>query len=94
MSEDTKPDAGEPRSADASQSAMPLMLTSAGDEVILAKVNGGRRLLHRLAEMGLRPGVRFRVLSKGSPGPCIVTVMGARMVIGQGMAHRMFVRPE
>lgn len=72
--------------------ATPLSEVSAGQEAMLTSVDGGHRLLHRLAEMGLRPGARFRVLSKGSPGPFIIMVMGTRMVLGQGMADRIFVR--
>ena len=47
----------------------------------------------RLAEMGIIPGARFRVMSKGRPGPFIIMLKQTRMVLGQGMVHRMFVRP-
>ena len=71
---------------------MPLMMASAGEEVLLAEVRGGRGLCHRLAEMGLMPGARFRIISKGSPGPFIIDLMGSRLMLGQGMVHRVFVR--
>ncbi len=64
----------------------------AQQEVILIRVEGGRGLLHRLAEMGIRPGVRFKVLSRGRPGPFIVTHGNTRLVLGRGMVARIFVR--
>ncbi|MHC4981958.1 MAG: FeoA family protein [Planctomycetota bacterium] len=71
--------------------AVPLTLASVGQEVVLAGVCGGRGLQHRLAEMGLTPGVRFRVLTKASPGPFIVSVKGTRLMLGWGMVHRIYV---
>ena len=71
---------------------MPLAAAVVGQRVILSSVTGGRHLLLRLAEMGLRPGARFEVLSKGSPGPFIVLMNDSRLVLGQGMVGRMMVR--
>ena len=79
--------------ADATEPAMPLAAASPGDEVKLVSVEGGHRLLYRLAEMGIRPGVRFRVLSRGRPGPFIIMVGQVRLVLGQGMVHRILVKP-
>ena len=72
---------------------MPLALASIGQEVELAAVHGGRKLQHRLAEMGLSPGTRFKIINKGRPGPFIVTVKGTRLLLGRGMAERVLVRP-
>jgi len=72
---------------------MPLVLVSPGQEVILAGVHGGRGLQHRLAEMGLTTGVRFRVLARGRPGPFIISVKGSRLMLGHGMVHRIYVCP-
>jgi len=72
---------------------MPLALAGAGQEVTLARVCGGRQLQHRLAEIGLVPGQRFRVLTRGSPGPFIISVKDTRLVLGHGMVHRIFVHP-
>ena len=60
-----------------------------GENVKLVYVDGGKGLQHRLAELGLTPGVRFRIVAKGSPGPFIVSVKGARMMLGHGMVHRI-----
>lgn len=93
MTADDPTGAGHPSVPPPAAPGMPLLLASAGQEVELAAVRGGRQLQHRLAEMGLTPGVRLRVVTKGSPGPLIVSVKGVRMVLGQGMAARIHVRP-
>jgi len=72
---------------------MPLGLARIGQEVMLVAVHGGRGFLHRMAEMGLTPGVRFRVMSRGVPGPYIVSIKGMRLVLGRGLVHRMLVKP-
>ena len=72
---------------------MPLTRASVGQELILAEVRGGRQLIHRLAELGLRPGTRFRVLSRGRPGPFLICVRDARLAIGRGMVEHVFVYP-
>lgn len=72
---------------------MPLALGVEGQEVTLAQVRGGRRFLHRMAEMGLTPGARFRILKKGRPGPFIIGLRETRLMLGHGMVQRVLVRP-
>lgn len=93
MFEQDKPPADD-RTDDGNDSlpAMPLTLAAAGQECALVRVQGGHRFQHRLAEMGLTPGVRFRVVSRGA-GPFIVSVKDARLILGRGMVPRIFVRP-
>jgi len=71
---------------------IPLEIAPAGETLELAAIAGGRRLQHRLAEMGLTPGVRFRIITKGQPGPFIISVKETRLVLGRGMAHSVTVR--
>ncbi len=77
-----------------SAGAMPLLMAAEGQEVTLAEVRGGKEFLLRLAEMGLTPGARFRILQKGRPGPFIVSVKESRLVLGRGMIHRIFVQAK
>ena len=72
---------------------LPLMLISEGQEVQLLSVQGGKRLRHRLAEIGLVPGTKFRVITPGKPGPFIVSVKNHRLVLGQEMVQRLLVCP-
>ncbi len=72
--------------------AMPLTMASVGQEVCLAEITGSRELQHRLAEMGLTPGMRFSVINKGNPGPFIVSVKGSKLMLGRGTVHRVMVK--
>ncbi len=74
-------------------SGMPLALAPAGQELELVSISGGRRFQHRMVEMGLASGVRFSMVARGSPGPCILQLKETRLVVGRGMIDRLFVRP-
>ena len=74
-------------------SIIPLESTSPGEQVVLAELSAGRRLKHRLAEMGLICGTQFMIIAKGTPGPFIIMIKDTRLVLGRGMIHRIFVRP-
>ena len=87
MSTDNAPD-----TSAAPGPALPLSMAAVGQQVVLAEIRGGRRLRHRLAEMGLTPATRFRVVAKGNPGPIIIDLRDSRLVLGRGMVHRVFVR--
>ena len=68
-----------------------LKMTSQGDTVRLVDIRGGARLQHRLAEMGLTPGMEFDIVANNRGGPCVVLLKGTRMMIGRGMIDRIFV---
>jgi len=79
--------------ANAGSPAMPLAMALVGQTVVFYGVRGGGvGLTHRLAEMGLTPGMTMQVLNCG-PGPFIVSVRGTRLVLGRGMVGRILVRP-
>ncbi len=72
----------------------PLSAAACGECVRLVGIEGGRRLRHRLAELGLNPGSVVRVVRRQPGGPLILAVKGdARMAIGRGMAHKIIVAP-
>jgi len=71
---------------------MPLAIAAVGQEVELAAISGGRRLQHHLAEMGLMPGARFKIINRGHPGPFIILVKDTRLMLGRGMVHAVTVR--
>lgn len=56
-----------------------------GRRVRVVRVHGGRRLVHRIATLGLVPGSVVTVLR--NRGPAIVSLRGTRMVIGRGAAQ-------
>jgi Fe2+ transport system protein FeoA len=69
---------------------MPLSMALVGQMVTFVGVEGNG-ITHRLAELGLTPGMRFEVVNRG-PGAFIIEVRGMRLVLGQGMVGRIQVR--
>ena len=76
--------------APTSESALPLSLAPANQELELVEVRAGRKLTHRLAELGLTPGVKLRIV-QANGGPLLVSVRGSRIAVGRGMAHKLMV---
>lgn len=76
------------------QSEKPVSLTTipTGKPVRLVKVDGGKRLNHRMAEMGLTPGVEITIL-QDTGGPLLLHVRDFRIALGRGMAEKMIVVP-
>ncbi len=64
---------------------------TAGQRVKLVCVDAGHRLTHRLAELGLTPGVEFTVLQDNG-GPLVISVRNSRIAIGRGMAKKISVQ--
>ena len=72
--------------------AVPLSILGEGRSGVVKQITGGRDMVHRLAEMGVSPGVEIRLIR--GRGPCIVVVMAHRLMIGKGMVDRILVSPE
>lgn len=70
---------------------MPLVMAARGSKVRLVSVNGGKQMTSRLAAMGLMPGVEVEIISNSPGNPFILDVRGSRLVLGRGMAHKIFV---
>ena len=70
---------------------MPLSMAAPGEEIEMAAVRAGWGLQRRLADMGLIPGTRVRVISSGRPGPVVLDIRGSRLALGHGVAHRIMV---
>ena len=63
-----------------------------GHPIRLAKIKAGRRLTHRLTELGLTPGVEFSIIQDNG-GPLLIEVRGSRIAIGREMARKIQVTP-
>ena len=61
-----------------------------GQLVRLTKIMAGRKLTHRLTELGLTPGVNFEVLHDHG-GPLLLAVRDSRLAFGRGMASKILV---
>ncbi len=70
---------------------MPLSIVESGKKVRIISVSAGRDLTERLASLGIVPGTEIEVLQNFSRGPFIVSVKGSRIMMGRGMACRIFV---
>jgi len=65
-----------------------------GETGAVAYTVGGYGLVRRLAEMGLTPGAKIKVLRKGPfHGPLQIEVRGVALALGRGVASRVYVRP-
>lgn len=70
----------------------PLSKVRAGETVKLASIEAGRGLHSRLASMGLVPNVSITVVSNSHPGPFVISVKNSKMMLGRGMAHKIWTR--
>ena len=70
---------------------MPLSMASPNETVEVTAVRAGWGLQRRLAEMGLNPGVKVRVINSQHPGPIVLDVRGSRLALGHGIAHKILV---
>jgi ferrous iron transport protein A len=63
-----------------------------GQTVRFIRVDAGRGLNSRLAAMGFVPNAAITVVSNGHPGPFVIIVKDAKMMLGRGIAHRIMVQ--
>ncbi|MEE9401216.1 MAG: FeoA family protein [Dehalococcoidia bacterium] len=70
---------------------MPLSMVQSGESVQVAAIRVGWGLQRRLADMGLTPGVRVKVINSGGRGPVVLDIRGSRLALGHGIAHKIMV---
>jgi Fe2+ transport system protein FeoA len=63
-----------------------------GNTVEVVEINKGFGLHHKLADMGIYPGVTIDVIRNAGHGPIIISRNGIRFGLGYGMAKRIFVK--
>lgn len=68
-----------------------LSRAKAGETVTVIALRAGWGLQRRLADMGLTPGVKVKVISSGRPGQVVIEVRGSRMALGHGVAAKVLV---
>ena len=71
---------------------MPLTMVTRGKVQILGVEDGAAGLAARLAPLGILTGAEIEVVRNSAAGPLIIAVMGSRLVLGRGMAHKIHVR--
>ncbi|MFH1068851.1 MAG: FeoA family protein [Candidatus Glassbacteria bacterium] len=63
----------------------------AGEIVRLFSVLGGEQFKERMVAMGLSPGISFEVVRNRAGGPVVLSIRGARLILGRGMSHKIMV---
>ena len=77
-----------------SGSGLTLSSCGSGEQVVITRSRGGKRIHKRLAELGLEPGSEVRVIQNEFPGPLIISIHdGKRLILGKGMAMHIMVKP-
>lgn len=71
---------------------VPLNALSPGEKANVRFIRAGRGLSRRLGEMGLTQDTEVVVSSSALNGPLIVEVKGSRLVLGRGVAGKIFVK--
>lgn len=71
----------------------PLSLAPAGEPMTIVDVRAGRRLRHRLSNLGLVPGTVVEVVTSLGHGPVILAVGDSRLALGRGASHKVLVEP-
>lgn len=71
---------------------MPLPLAGEGTTVRMVGISGNQRAAHRLAELGLTPGVALTVL-RANGDTLLIALGDTRLALGAGLAHTVLVTP-
>ncbi len=70
-----------------------MSLAPAGELLTIVDVRAGRRLRHRLTDLGLIPGARVEIVQSLGHGPVILALGGSRLALGRSASHRVLVEP-
>jgi len=63
-----------------------------GSKVTVTKIDSGRGLKGRLAELGIYPGEIVQIIKNSKRGPMLVLVKNSTYMLGRGMAQKIFVK--
>jgi len=72
----------------------PLIMAPRDKRLVVSNICGGRNLRSRLTDIGLNEGTIVRVLSSSYSGPCIVLAGNMRLVLGCGVARKIYVKEK
>jgi ferrous iron transport protein A len=70
---------------------LPLELVDAGEWAEVAELNGEASWVGRLAELGIRVGIRLQVVQPGRP--CLLQIDGSRLSLRGEAATQIWVSP-
>ena len=73
---------------------VPLVKLNAGEVGLVGSLDGGHRLISRLAALGFTTGASITMIRNYGAGPVLVSVRGAQIALGRGEAGRIQVHPS
>ena len=65
-----------------------------GKTVIVEAITGGRHMRQRLVNLGMISGSEVRVVRSNRLGPMVLDLQGSQIMVGAGMAKRIYVREK
>jgi ferrous iron transport protein A len=71
-----------------------LIQAKENEKLVIVSIMGGRMATKRLADMGLVPGTKIKVLRKAPFGPIEIEFKGTKLALGRGFATKVFVKYE
>ncbi len=71
-----------------------IFLTEAeeGREVEIISIEAGLHATKRLSDLGLTPKTKIKVLRKAISGPIEIELRGSKLVVGRGLASKIFIK--
>jgi Fe2+ transport system protein FeoA len=72
-------------------SSTPLTALGSGQKGTVTQIDGGRRMIARLADLGILPGTDVLVITNLQMGPMLLEVRGTRYTLGRGIVDRILV---
>lgn len=86
--------ASEPKSTRSKQ-IIPITDLKPHQKAKVAFIRGGRKVIQRLADLGLTPGTSV-FLERAAPfkGPVKIVVRGSSLAVGRGIAEKIFIEPR
>ena len=85
-----KKTATDQESKESNSRTIPLSMVKMGKTVRLVSIDAGKKLTHRLTELGLTPGVELMIVHD-SGGPVLLSVRDSRVALGRSMASKLNV---
>ena len=65
-----------------------------GSKAIVNQIIGGRNLRQKLVNLGMLPGTEVTVVRSNKLGPMVLNIHNSQIMIGAGMAKRIYVRQK
>jgi Fur family transcriptional regulator, ferric uptake regulator len=75
------------------QPLVPLHKAKQGERLLVKQLEAGKQMQLRISSMGLRIGDEIEVISNGFGGQVVIASGDNRLVIGSGMAQKIWVQP-